>query len=193
MVVVTDRTTDRAHALSDNGKAMVLLSNHLLTLPAFESLKGVVVRINLAHVNDLNELELFLQRTHDIYLDYPKGRTKPPVPSLSFADAIDVVKKHFNIRYFATTVEDVSELAFICDVLPDHAQLVPKIETLKGVLNLAKMFATGKIKRIMLDSEDLYTDVMNDVELFVDLQRRVKRTCDEYNVQLLQLYGVVFA
>jgi|TARA_R100000988_G_C3841062_1_gene90557 hypothetical protein len=45
----------------------------------------------------------------------------------------------------------------------------------------------------MLDSEDLYTDVNNDVELFLSLKDRVKRICDEYSVELLQLYGVVFA
>ena len=45
----------------------------------------------------------------------------------------------------------------------------------------------------MLDSEDLYTDVRNDVELFLNLKDRVSETCDEYNVELLQLYGVVFS
>ena len=51
----------------------------------------------------------------------------------------------------------------------------------------------GKIKHIMLDSEDLYTDVNNDVELFLSLKDRVKRICEDYDVELLQLYGVVFA
>ena len=45
----------------------------------------------------------------------------------------------------------------------------------------------------MLDGEDLYTDVRNDVELFLNLKNRVTKTCKEYNVELLQLYGVVFA
>ena len=45
----------------------------------------------------------------------------------------------------------------------------------------------------MLDSEDLYTDVKNDVQLFTNLKERVNRICNDYNVKLLQLYGVVFA
>ena len=45
----------------------------------------------------------------------------------------------------------------------------------------------------MLDSEDLYTDIGNDVELFLNLKDRVKKTCEEYDVELLQLYGVVFS
>ena len=87
----------------------------------------------------------------------------------------------------------MAEVNLICDLLPKHTSFVPKIETLKGVLNLDRLFDTGKIKHIMLDSEDLYTDVSNDVELFISLKDRVKRICDEYDVELLQLYGVVFA
>ena len=32
----------------------------------------------------------------------------------------------------------------------------------------------------------------NDVELFINLKDRVRRVCKEYNVELLELYGVVF-
>ena len=31
---------------------MILLSNHLLTLPEFKNIENVVVRINMAHVKD---------------------------------------------------------------------------------------------------------------------------------------------
>jgi|TARA_B100000073_G_scaffold273397_1_gene233233 hypothetical protein len=173
---------------------MILLSNHLLTLPEFKKVKDVVVRINMAHVKDANELEKFVSVSNDIFLDYPKGRTKPPVPSLSLTEAIDKVKKYKNIKYFATSnIEEVSEVNLICEMLPDGVSFVPKIETLRGVLNLNKLFETGKIKHIMLDSEDLYTDIGNDVELFLNLKDRVKKTCDKYDVELLELYGVVFA
>ena len=77
--------------------------------------------------------------------------------------------------------------------LASNPKDVPKIETLRGVLNLNNLFNTGKIKHIMLDSEDLYTDIGNDVELFLNLKDRVKKTCDKYDVELLELYGVVFA
>ena len=87
----------------------------------------------------------------------------------------------------------MAEVNLICEMLPDGVSFVPKIETLKGVLNLDKLFDTGKINHIMLDGEDLYTDVRNDVELFLNLKNRVTETCKEYNVELLQLYGVVFA
>mgnify|MGYP003125214910 CR=1 FL=1 len=172
---------------------MILLSNHLLTLPEFKNIENVVIRINMAHVKDKNELKKFVKTEHTIFLDYPKGRTKPPVPTLSFTEAINATKEHTNIKYFATSnIEEVAEVNLICEMLPEGVSFVPKIETLKGVLNLNKLFDTGKIKHIMLDSEDLYTDVKNDVELFVNLKNRVKRICEKYNVELLELYGVVF-
>ena len=172
---------------------MLLISNHLLTLPQFENVEDVVVRINMAHVKDLKELKTFVNRDYDVFLDYPKGRTKPPVPSLSLTDAITFTHKYDNIKYFATSnIEEVAEVDLICDMLPKHVSFVPKIETLKGVLNLNKLFDTEKIFHIMLDSEDLYTDIRNDVELFLNLKERVKNTCTDYGVELLQWYGVVF-
>lgn len=172
---------------------MLLISNHLLTLQQFEKVDDVVIRINMAHVKDLKELKQFVDRDYDVFLDYPKGRTKPPIPSLSLTDAITFTQKYNNIKYFATSnIEEVAEVNLICDMLPEYTSFVPKIETLKGVLNLDKLFDTKKIFHIMLDSEDLYTDLKNDVELFTNLKNRVARTCNEYGVELLELYGVVF-
>jgi pyruvate kinase len=103
------------------------------------------------------------------------------------------MKKYKNIKYFAVSnIENVSEVNLICDVLPEHVSFVPKIETLKGVLNLKYIFNTGKVKYIMLDSEDLYTDINNDVQLYLYLKNRVKDICKEYKIKLLELYGVIF-
>ena len=173
---------------------MILLSNHLLTLPEFKDIENVVIRINMAYVKDEKELEKFVNIKHDVFLDYPKGRTKPPVPSLSIIEAVNIMKKHRNIKYFATSnVEEVTEVNSICEILPDDVAFVPKIETLKGVLNLDELFDTDKIKHIMLDSEDLYTDVTNNVELFLILKNKVNNICDEYGIELLELCGVVFS
>ena len=80
----------------------------------------------------------------------------------------------------------------ITSCLPKHVSFVPKIETLDGVLNLKSIFDTGCVKHIMLDSEDLYTNVRNDQELYLQLKGRVKENCKEYKVELLELYGVIF-
>lgn len=172
---------------------MLLISNHLTNLDQFKNLKNVVIRINMAHVKDIAELKRFVNVPYDIFLDYPKGRTKPPVPTIPLSEAIEFTKKYDNIKYFATSnIEEVAEVNLICDLLPENVKFVPKIETLKGVLNLSKLFDTNKIYHIMLDSEDLYTDIKNDLELFINLKDRVKRISIDYNIELLELYGVVF-
>ena len=172
---------------------MLLISNQLTQLHQFKKLKNVVIRINMAHVKDSKQLEEFVNVPYDIFLDYPKGRSKPPLPSSNLDEAIAFTKKYNNIKYFATSnIEEIAEVNLICEMLPEGVSFVPKIETLKGVINLNKLFDTGKIKHIMLDAEDLYTNIQNDVELFINLKERVRRVCKEYNVELLELYGVVF-
>ena len=172
---------------------MILLSNHLLTLPEFRDIKDVVIRINMAWVKDIEELHKFLDIDYDIFLDYPKDRTKPPTSTLDINDALDMMSKYTNIKYFAlSNIEDVSEVGIICDVIPNRVNFVPKIETLNGVLNLEKLFQTKLINYIMLDTEDLYTNIKNDVELYVQLKKRVKKLCDKYEIKLFELYGVVF-
>ena len=173
---------------------MLLISNHLTQLKQFKNLEDIVIRINMAHVKDSKQLEEFVDVPYDIFLDYPKGRSKPPLPSSNLTEAIEFTKKYNNIKYFATSnIEEVSEVNLICEMLSEGVSFIPKIETLKGVLNLEKLFNTGKIKHIMLDAEDLYTNIQNDVELFISLKERVRRVCNDYKVECLELYGVVFS
>ena len=165
---------------------MFLISNHLLSLQEFKDVKDVVIRINMAHVKDKSQLDTFLSTKHDIFLDYPKGRSKPPTPTLHISDALEAMAKYKNIKYFAVSnIETSSEV-------PKHVSFCPKSETVKGVIGLEEIFKTGYVRHIMLDAEDLYTDVQNDVNLFLQLKERVKKTCADYNVKCLELYGVIF-
>ena len=132
---------------------MLLISNHLTQLDQFKKLKGVVIRINMAHVKDSKQLEEFVNVPYDVFLDYPKGRSKPPLPPSNLDEAIAFTRKYNNIKYFATSnIEEIAEVNLICEMLPEGVSFVPKIETLKGVLNLSKLFDTGKIKHIILDA-----------------------------------------
>ena len=63
---------------------------------------------------------------------------------------------------------------------------------MKCVIGLEEIFKTGCVRYIMLDAEDLYTDVQNDVDLFLQLKERVRKTCADFNVKCLELNGVVF-
>jgi len=170
---------------------MILISNHLLTLPQFANISiDVVIRINLSYVRSEAELERFLTVPNYVFLDYPKDRTKPPEPVLSYETALRIAKQHDNVKYFAVSnienVEDVEEYK-----MPERIKLVPKIETIEGVQNLDKILNCG-IKYIMLDAEDLYTDC-GDKDIFLEAKTAVQEICKEREVQLLELYGVVFS
>jgi hypothetical protein len=172
---------------------MILISNHLTQLDQFKKLKNVVIRINMAHVKDEEELEKFVNVPYDIFLDYPKGRSKPPRPTLHIPDALKMMQKYKNIKYFAVSnIQTNSETQMIISTLPTHVSFVPKIETWMGVVKLDKILKNNPIKYIMLDGEDLYTSVYNDQEMFLDLKARASRTCANNNVTMLELYGVIF-
>tara|TARA_B110001454_G_C12547149_1_gene361983 strand:+ start:22 stop:546 length:525 start_codon:yes stop_codon:yes gene_type:complete len=172
---------------------MILISNHLTQLNQFKDLEDVVIRINMAHVKDKVELEKFVDVPYDIFLDYPKGRSKPPVPTLHIPDAIEMMNKHKNIKYFAiSNIETNSETEMIISTLPEGVSFVPKIETWFGIVKLDKILKNNPIKYIMLDSEDLYTSVYNDQQLFLHLKDRAGNTCKNNNVTMLELHGVIF-
>jgi pyruvate kinase len=102
--------------------------------------------------------------------------------------------KYTNIKYFAVSnVEEVKKVKIIQSNLPEYVKFVPKIETVEGVRNLTKLISECKIEILMLDKEDLYTDVNKDNDkffIYVDLSRKI---CKQLNVNLLELEGVTFA
>ena len=81
---------------------MIVISNHVkkigMKLPS-----ETVIRINVAWVKTKEELVKIIEENeqHDIWVDYPTGRTKPPRPTLTIAEAISVLHDYNNIKYFA--------------------------------------------------------------------------------------------
>ena len=63
----------------------------------------VIYRINLAWINNLQELERLLKK-HDkqkIFLDLPINRIKPPNNKYSLDDIVPILNSYENIKYFA--------------------------------------------------------------------------------------------
>ena len=174
---------------------MLLVSNHLLlTTPIVFPAETVVVRINIAWVRDKKELARLLRTTpHDIYLDYPQGRTKPPVPRLSLEDAIVFAHTFPNVKYFAVSnVEDPENIYAIKSRLPAHIEVVPKIETAVGIRNLERIVKKIRAKYVMLDKEDLYLDIDRNPKRFDTLVQSARKKALRSGTTLLELHGVVF-
>ena len=119
---------------------MLLISNHVLQCGQIALTRDVVIRINLAWVASLADLEVLLPTIkHDVFLDYPIGRTKPPTSSHKINDLQVVISRHDNVKYLG-----ISNVESHHDVFPFQrlgVKLVPKIETIRGVRILRQFCA----------------------------------------------------
>mgnify|MGYP005635328979 FL=1 len=172
------------------------LSNYGVLFPA-----DCIFRINLAWINDLDELKLLLKKhqSHEIFLDLPINRTKPPSNNYSLDDLIPIIESNSNIKYFAiSNVDSAAYLEPYVKVLPATINIVPKIENAKGISNIAEIIhklPTSK-KIIMLDHDDLYSSLIKQNESpskFKDYINNLINFCTTNNVTLLRTIGVVFS
>ena len=162
----------------------IIISNNLIgKIPVLDS---SIVRINLAWVDNYEAAQRLLNESnHQIYLDYPDGRKKPPQPKISLTEAIKL-SSHPKVKYFAlSNAEDIDKLSNIKNQI--DCELVPKIETEKGVKIIPRMIEMG-IKMIMLDGDDLYVDVKCDGAKYESLKQEVR----SYDLTVLELQGVIF-
>ena len=175
-------------------KDMLIISNHLFDKTDIPFPQHAVMRVNVAWINTLPELHEVLNRvTHDVYLDYPRGRTKPPTPVISLEDTIATAHQFPHIKHFAVSnVEDPEDIFRIKEQLPSSIGIVPKIETELGINNLEKIVERIQNKYIMFDKEDLYLDVDRDTEKFQSLIELTRQKSKELGIEILELHGVVF-
>ena len=162
--------------------------------------KDSVLRINLAWVNTLDELNSLLKKhaLSKIFLDLPIGRTKLPNNKYSFDDLISILNLNKNILYFAiSNVNSPNDLKDFIDKIPEHVSIVPKIESPDGVLNIKDITnMLGSEKIIMLDHDDLFSNLIkrNETpEKFKEYISTLVTFCEKNNVTMLRTIGVIFS
>lgn len=174
---------------------MFLISNHILSVyPNIRLPKDTVIRVNCAWIKDKDELKHFLYRTDKpIFLDYPTGRKKPPIPNFSLDDAIKLANKN-NIQYFAySNAQSAIQAINIRNKLKINIELVPKIETMIGVDKIYNIIESIETKYIMIDKEDLFIDCKGNNKVYLYYLHLIKEACKNLNVKALELYGVIFS
>ena len=171
------------------------LTNYEIDIP-----QDAIFRVNLAWINNLKELEDILEkhRSHKIFLDLPTNRTKPPNNKYGMDELIPIIKSNQNIKYFSVSnINSVDDLEMYFNIIPKHIILVPKIESVDGVLNIKQITdALGTNKIIMLDHDDLYSSIIKSnqpTSKFLECFKKLVEHCKNHNVVLLRTIGVIFS
>jgi len=161
----------------------------------------IIYRINLAWINNLQELERLLKK-HDkqkIFLDLPINRIKPPNNKYSLDDIVSILNSYENIKYFAiSNVNNANDLESYNDLIPKNVTIVPKIESPDGISNVSEIVQAipGQEKILMLDHDDLFsalTKLNESPDKFKDYINELVEFCKENNTILLRTIGVIFS
>ena len=69
------------------------LTNYEINIP-----QNAIFRVNLAWINNLKELEVILEKhkSHEIFLDLPANRTKPPNNKYSIDELAPIIRKVYD-------------------------------------------------------------------------------------------------
>ena len=180
---------------------MLLISQNVKNYYNFKLPSDVVLRINLAWCNSLNELKKRLSDEKDskLFLDLPQGRIKPPNNKYSLDEMVPILESNPQIRYFAVSnVEGKKDLEPFLEKLPKDIIIVPKIESPNAVDNIKEIFESlrNNKKIIMLDHDDLFSSIIkqnidkNQFEVYI---QRLDEFCEKNNVLLLRTVGVMFS
>jgi len=178
---------------------MLIVSQNLLNYDV-KLKSNTVFRVNLAWTT-LKELKKILQRHRKktIFFDLPINRIKPPNNNYSINDLIPILKNYTNIKYFAiSNVEKKEDLLKYKKVIPNHITIVPKIENVKGIMNIKEITneLEGNRKMVMLDHDDLFSSIIKSkkpVSSFKNYVVKLVIFCKKNKITLLRTVGVVFS
>ena len=180
---------------------MLLISQNIKNHYNLEFPDDVVLRINLAWCNNLEELKekLSNEKNAKFFLDLPQGRIKPPNNKYSLEEMIPILESNKQIKYFAVSnVEGKKDLEPFLEKLPKDIIIVPKIESPNAVDNIKEIFESlrNNKKIIMLDHDDLFSSIIkqnidkNQFEVYI---QRLDEFCEKNNALLLRTVGVMFS
>jgi len=180
---------------------MLLISQNIKNHYNLEFPDDVVLRINLAWCNSLEELKekLSNEKNTKFFLDLPQGRIKPPNNKYSLDEMIPILESNKQIMYFAVSnVESKNDLQPFLDKLPDSINIVPKIESPNAVLNIKEICDALKTEKkvVMLDHDDLFSSIIRkneDKNSFQEYIRKLIDFCEKENISLLRTVGVMFS
>lgn len=181
---------------------MLLVSSHVLDCGEIQLPERTVIRVNLAWLTGYKMACMKLEQIkHDIFLDNPTDRVKPPSNKYTMSDIMGLMNKFPNIKYLAVSnVEHGTDLIpFHIITTSPHVNVIPKIETIKGIKNISSIVALMCRTKayIMLDHDDLCSDLIrhgiDPALMYTDYINPLIDFCKANNVNLLRTQGIVFS
>jgi hypothetical protein len=172
---------------------MLVISNHVNTINMLIPIDAIL-RVNVAWIKNVKDLEKILNETDKIIMiDYPMGRFKPPIPKISIEDTLFIVNKCPKVHYFAISNSELSIIMMVLRVLlREDIKIIPKIETIEGVMRVKEIIKAAKTDTIMLDKDDLYLDCKQSNDKLDAMVDRLDTSCGTKGIKILQLKGVIF-
>ena len=172
------------------------IGNYEINIP-----DDTIFRVNMAWCNSIPELEEKLTRNKNssFFIDLPIGRIKPPNNRYTLDEMIPILENNENVKFFAVSnMESAENLKEFLEKIPDRINIVPKIESPNGVLNIDEICNALKSKEkvVMLDHDDLFSNIVRNNEKKENFQMYIKKLddyCQKNNVSLLRTVGVVFS
>ncbi len=180
-------------------KPILLVSQNLAKYFSFP--QDTVLRINLAWVNTRRELIEILNKheSHQIFLDLPTKRVKPPNNKHTLKELKAILEKRKNIKYFAiSNVESAYDINNLKKFIPSYISVVPKIESIKAIINIKEITASldKDNQIIMLDHDDLYSSIIKANEPVSNFKKYIQNLvsfCKKHKIRLLRARGVIFS
>jgi len=174
---------------------MLLMSRNLMQYDIVP--ETATIRINLAWEQSLHQLSQHLDGIeHDIFLDVPCNRKKPPHNVYSPQSIIEVTQRYPNIKYIAISqVEEIDDIMWWVENVPVGVKVVPKIESMAGCKNILYITSVLTKPMIMLDHDDLFQDLCqggNRETLYTLWIDPLLEICNVHSIEVLRTAGIVF-
>ena len=121
---------------------MLLISQNLMNYE-MKFPEDVVLRVNMAWVDSIEKFKETLDKYNlDFFIDFPSGRIKPPNNRYTMEQLVTIIQNYKKIKFLAiSNVESPEEIDNYSKFFETRPQIVPKIETIKGVKNIAVRFS----------------------------------------------------
>ena len=177
---------------------LLLISSHILDCNSISIPDDAIIRVNLAWVESFSKAyEKISKIKYKIFLDNPTDRKKAPCNKYTLNQINELICDFSNIKYLAVSNIESKDDLIAYKRWFNKVSIIPKIESIKGITNIDSIAECLSSKIIMLDHDDLCSDIISKnicpSKLYMDFIDPFLINCKNLNVEVLRTQGVIFS